>query len=118
MAQPKNQSHAQNHLSFIDRQLIVVGPNTCLLDVAIAMSQGKTRHSDSGSTSDSTTQTQPLNSSYVLIQEENHLQGIITERDLVKLATSGKNFARTKAGEVMTRKLITKKNQKLRIFLV
>ncbi len=109
MAQRKNQSHARNDLSFIDRQPIAVSPNTCLLDVVIAMSQGKTRHSDS----DSASQTQPLNSSYVLIKEDGHLQGIITERDLVKLATSGKNLATTKACEVMTRKLITKKESEV-----
>jgi hypothetical protein len=53
MAQPKNPSYSQNTISFIDRQPIAVSPNTCLLDLVITMSQGKTRHSDSDSASHS-----------------------------------------------------------------
>lgn len=41
------------------------------------------------------------------LTEAKPLLGIITERDMVKLARSGRNLATTKAGALITQQLIT-----------
>lgn len=104
MAAANNHSHSANFFNFIDRQPNTVSPDTCLLDVVIRMSQRKRKGSDVDLASASAASGK---SSYVLITEAKHLLGIITERDMVKLASSGRNLATTKAGEVMTQQLIT-----------
>ncbi|MEH2193290.1 MAG: PAS domain S-box protein [Nostoc sp.] len=47
--------------------------------------------------------------SCVLVIENSQLQGIITQRDLIKLTAQGKNIEGISVGEVMTKELITLK---------
>ena len=115
--QPVFQTYLEGMKSkdFIDRHPIAVAPNTSLLDVVKRMSDRKVTDSDLNLESPS----ENAKSSYVLIQEAGHLLGIITERDLVKLATLGKNLATISASDVMTRELITRRESEIKdIFTV
>lgn len=49
-------------------------------------------------------------SSYVLVVADNHLLGIFTERDLVRLVAEGRNLDTTTIAEVMTQPVITLKH--------
>ncbi len=49
----------------------------------------------------------PLVTSCVLVMENSHLLGIVTQRDIVKLTTKGKSLEGISVAEVMTRELVT-----------
>ncbi|MEM9162998.1 MAG: PAS domain S-box protein, partial [Cyanobacteria bacterium P01_F01_bin.4] len=85
----------------IDCQPLSVTPKTTLLDVVTLMSQGSSP-------------AMPLpgsnlvkRSSYALVMDGAQLMGILTERDVVKFATQGIDFAITPVADVMTQQLIT-----------
>ncbi|MBD2692246.1 PAS domain-containing protein [Anabaena catenula] len=81
----------------IQRHFVVVNPDAFLLEAVQMMSQiGKT-----DSSSDS------LYTSCFFVLDNQKLVGLLTERDLVKLAAQERNFRTTKVAEVMTRELIT-----------
>ncbi|MBD2569999.1 PAS domain-containing protein [Anabaena lutea] len=81
----------------IQRHFVVVNPDASLLEAVQMMSQiGNT-----DSSSDS------LYTSCFFVLDHQKLVGLLTERDLVKLAAQERNFSTTKVAEVMTRELIT-----------
>ena len=70
-----------------DEKLVTVAPDTLLTEAIALMSQES--------------------ASCVLIEQQSQLQGIFTERDLVKLTASGAEIRGIEIAEVMTRQLIT-----------
>ena len=72
---------------FSDEKLVTVAPNTLLIDAIALMSQES--------------------ASCVLIEQQRALQGIFTERDLVKLTASGAEIGKIAIAEVMTKQPIT-----------
>ncbi|WP_016952889.1 CBS domain-containing protein [Anabaena sp. PCC 7108] len=81
----------------IQRQFVVVNPDASLLEAVQIISQiGKT-FSDSDS----------LCRSCIVVLDNQQLVGLLTERDLVKLAAQERNLRTTKVAEVMTKELIT-----------
>ncbi|CEJ48364.1 CBS domain pair-containing protein [Umezakia ovalisporum] len=93
----------------IDRQPLVVSPDTALIDVVNLMSQTRGNccllpNFDSTITSDSM---QGTRSSCVLVMEGTELLGIFTERDIVRLTAVAKDFASVKITDVMAHPVIT-----------
>ncbi|HEY9866525.1 MAG TPA: PAS domain S-box protein [Candidatus Obscuribacterales bacterium] len=86
----------------IDRHFLRVSPDTPLLDVIQQMTQNSRD-----------TQRQP-DPSCVLVLEHQQLVGLLTERDFVKLATQGRNLQGTTVGEVMTRGVISVREQEIK----
>ncbi|MEM8808470.1 MAG: EAL domain-containing protein, partial [Cyanobacteria bacterium P01_G01_bin.38] len=81
----------------LDCQPLSVAPETPLLEVITLMSQGGSPSSAS-----------PVKrSSYALVMAGEQLIGILTERDVVKLATQGIDLATTPVADVMTQRLMT-----------
>jgi PAS domain S-box-containing protein len=81
----------------IQRHFVVVNPDTFLLEAVQMMSQiGNTV-----SSSDS------LYTSCLFVLDNGQLVGLLTERDLVKLAAQERNLRKITVAEVMTRELIT-----------
>ena len=72
---------------FSEEKLVTVAPNTLLTDAIALMSQES--------------------ASCVLIEQQRSLQGIFTERDLVKLTASGAEIGEIAIAEVMTKQPIT-----------
>ncbi|MBD2296759.1 PAS domain S-box protein [Anabaena sphaerica FACHB-251] len=81
----------------IQHHYAVVSPNASLLEAVQMMSQ----------VGDNTSSVNPLRSSCVLVLDNQQLVGLLTERDLVKLAAQQRSLRETKVCEVMTRELIT-----------
>lgn len=92
----------------IDRQPLVVAPETPLLVVVELMSQTR---GDRCSLSDNTTPTMShlrgARSSCVLIMRDQALLGIFTERDIVKLTANEIDFTLMTIADVMTHPVVT-----------
>ena len=101
----------------IDHNPLVVNPSTPLSEVIHLMSQ---RWGSSCQISNSEGNNNILSSSSascVLVGLENQLQGIFTERDLVKLISDGVEIEGLTVAEVMTKQVITlKQNDFVNIF--
>jgi CBS domain-containing protein len=91
----------------IDKTFVIVAPTTSLLEVIHKMMDGY-----------SSTDVIPLGNAQVkikalqkascaIVQQDEHLIGLITERDLVKLATTEVALENVTVADVMTRNLIT-----------
>ena len=96
----------------IDLNPLVVNPSTPLSEVLHLMSQ---RWGSSCQLSTSENEANILSSSSascVLIADKNQLQGIFTERDLVRLISNGEKIEGVTVGQVMTKKVITLKRSK------
>ncbi|MDT9176979.1 MAG: PAS domain-containing protein [Limnospira sp. PMC 1291.21] len=83
----------------IDRHPLTASPETPLMGV-ISMISPQPK-------SDSDRETQPHRKSCVLAVEQGKLVGLITERDLVRLATQYRSFDHLTLAAVMTRDLVT-----------
>ncbi|NER79302.1 MAG: PAS domain S-box protein, partial [Leptolyngbya sp. SIO1D8] len=94
--------------SAVDLQPLRITPDTPLIEVVTLMSLGERHHSSTfqNLASDSA-QPRIKRSSYVLVIEGEHLLGILTERDVVKLAAQGIEFRNTSVADVMTQQLVT-----------
>ncbi|HEY9649109.1 MAG TPA: CBS domain-containing protein [Coleofasciculaceae cyanobacterium] len=94
----------------IDRNPLIVTPETSLLDAIALMSQARgsncTLPNPNSSASDSFIE-QTVRSSCVLVMEGNQLRGIFTERDIVWLTADGLNFEGVKIASVMSHPVIT-----------
>ncbi|MDJ0687114.1 MAG: CBS domain-containing protein [Xenococcaceae cyanobacterium MO_188.B32] len=92
----------------IDRQPLTVVPDTSLNDVIRQMQEwGNSCHfteNDNDITAGITTN---INNSCALIVEQDKLQGVFTERDLVRLIAAGRDLTKIAVSEVMSRELIT-----------
>lgn len=92
----------------IDTQPLTVEPETPVTEAIAQMSQLRSTCSLPCFTVPP--DANPINehrASCVLVLEGTQLVGILTERDIVRLATQGMNRASTQVAEVMTRRLIT-----------
>lgn len=87
--------------SAIERKLIVVSPQTPLLDIILLMNQHQV-HTKSDSQSNS-----PSSCSCVLVMEGKELLGIFTERDIVRLTAKDVDLEQLKIAEVMIQPVIT-----------
>ncbi|MEM9119876.1 MAG: PAS domain S-box protein [Cyanobacteria bacterium P01_F01_bin.56] len=92
----------------LDCHLLKIAPDTSLLAAITLMGQGgdNCARAPQDTTSDSA-QNHAKRSSYALVMEAEHLVGILTERDVVKLAAQEINLTTTLVAEVMTQELIT-----------
>ncbi|GAA6617845.1 CBS domain-containing protein [Scytonema sp. NUACC26] len=88
----------------IDRHFVAVAPDASLFDAVMLMSQ--VGHISSSKESD-TKQENTVRASCVLVLDNQQLVGLLTERDLVRIAAEGRSFEETKVSEVMTQQLIT-----------
>lgn len=93
----------------IDRSPLTISPDSYVVDAIALMNQERIN-------SFALTSLHPsLNSSiwrhqgtsYILVVEGKHLLGIFTERDVVRLAASGRDLSRVKMAEVMTPQPVT-----------
>jgi CBS domain-containing protein len=92
----------------IDRQPLVVAPNVLLSEVITLMSQRREKsdtHLLDAQSDDLKAASKSF--SYALVMQDNNLQGIFTERDVVKLAASGVVTEGLMIGSVMTANPIT-----------
>ena len=92
----------------IDRHPLTVASTTPLTEVTMLMQEWANScylalH-DGSSDADSIA---PINNSCALIIEDSQLQGIFTERDLVRLIATGRDLTGISIGEVMSREVIT-----------
>ncbi|NKB17903.1 MAG: CBS domain-containing protein [Pseudanabaena sp. CRU_2_10] len=93
----------------IDRSPLTISPHSLVIDAIALMSQVN------GSNCELPNPNLPLNSnffspiktSYVLVVEGTKLLGILTERDLVKLAAVGMEFSGVKVAEVVAQPTIS-----------
>ncbi|MEC4882019.1 MAG: PAS domain S-box protein [Scytonema sp. PMC 1070.18] len=83
----------------IDRNPVAIAPDASLLDAVTLMSHV--------SHIDSSLEPKPTRPSCVLVLHDDQLVGILTERDLVRLAAEGHSLKDTKVSQMMTRQLIT-----------
>lgn len=90
----------------IDRQPLIVTPDTELLDVVTLMHGTASHHylENSPQLSDSL---YGARSSCVLVMQDDELLGIFTERDLVQFTASGNDLRSTKIWEVMHHPVLT-----------
>ncbi|HBB35767.1 MAG TPA: diguanylate cyclase [Cyanobacteria bacterium UBA8803] len=84
------------------------------LQTTITLPGNGSGHSESGQdwyklSPDSTSIWNQARASYVLVMEENQLVGLLTERDLIRLAACGMNLEQLRAADVMTRNAIALK---------
>ena len=91
----------------IDRQPLSVSSETCLKDVVQQMQEWGNSCSFTEEEEHTAGNALTRNNSCALIVENSQLQGIFTERDLVKLIAAGNDLAEITVAEVMTRELIT-----------
>lgn len=91
----------------IDRNPLLVSPETPLATVIQWMSQGQTALALTPSKITGNSSTEPKPVSYVLISQNTKLVGIFTEQDIVKLTAQGLTKAGQTIADVMTRQLIT-----------
>ncbi|PAX56142.1 CBS domain-containing protein [Brunnivagina elsteri] len=92
----------------MDSSPLMVAPDTLLAEVIHLMSQ--VRGSNCSVSLDISTNSSSESfqkSDFVLVVVEKQLLGIVTERDIVKLAAYGINLSQLTVAEVMTRSLIT-----------
>ncbi|HEY9596322.1 MAG TPA: CBS domain-containing protein, partial [Cyanophyceae cyanobacterium] len=93
----------------IDRNPLIVTPDTSLLDAIALMSQARGSNCtlpNPNPSSDAFIQ-QTGHSSCILVMEGNQLLGIFTERDIVWLTADGLNFEGVKIADVMSHPVIT-----------
>ncbi|MDJ0593218.1 MAG: PAS domain S-box protein [Pleurocapsa sp. MO_226.B13] len=92
----------------IDRQPLIVAPKTLLTEVIRQMREWANNYylTESNDASDPDSLTR-INNSCALVVEDTQLQGIFTERDLVKLIATERDLAEIVVGQVMSRELIT-----------
>ena len=91
----------------IDRSPSIVSANISLLDAIALMRLGN-------SSQDSEARLNSQNcSSCALVMHEDELQGILTERDIVKLTAEQRAFDSVSVGEVMTKPVVTLAKNKL-----
>lgn len=95
--EPANTSLSDFGSQCIQRHFVVVNPDTCLMDVLQMMS----REGETVSSSNS------LRATCALVLNNQQLVGLLTERDLVRIAAQQCNLRTTKVSEVMTRNVIT-----------
>ena len=92
----------------IDRQPITVSPQTLLCEVVSLMhSWGNSCDVSDRGHMDLENTTVRSNNSCVLVVEGDRLQGIFTERDLVKLVAMGADIQSVTVGEMMSSEIIT-----------
>ncbi|ABW28448.1 PAS domain S-box protein [Acaryochloris marina] len=82
----------------LERHPLVVTPQASLKEVVLLMSLGREGKANAA---------RPQRSSYVLVQHQQKLVGILTERDIVKLSTTTTDFSQVSASEVMSTELYT-----------
>lgn len=95
----------------IERQPIIVPPETLLVDVISLISRSHDRCPLwTGSEGDDTVReasVQERLAACVLVMQEGELQGILTERDIVRLTANGTDFATVTVSAVMTSPVVT-----------
>lgn len=99
----------------IDRQPLIVAPQTCLLDAVTLMYETakKSHSSQQTTTSHHADSLYGARSSCVLVMQADSLLGIFTERDLVQLTASGVDLRSTPISEVMHHPVLTMTEQSL-----
>ena len=107
MQQLKQSLDLPNLEEILERNPVVVTPETLLLDVVTLMSptQESGWQLSEGDVERQTNKTRQ--SSYVLVVSEEQLLGIFTERDLVRLVASQIDLSATTIAEVMTQPVLT-----------
>jgi len=96
--------------SAIDRDPLIVTPNTSLVETIALMGKAKGTSCNVGTGNINSAGFVVANqnrSGCALVMENNKLQGIITERDIVKLTAQELQFKGVKTGDVMTQPLVT-----------
>ena len=89
----------------INRQPLVIAPETTLADAIAKMSQIKGRNCNL--IAESLDEPTIKSSSCALVMSEGKIQGIITERDIVKLTAKAIAFSSVTVSEVMTTDVVT-----------
>ncbi|MBW4645617.1 MAG: PAS domain S-box protein [Goleter apudmare HA4340-LM2] len=92
----------------IDHSPLTISPDSYLVDAVALMSQGSMSLglNDPNLQFNSHVGNQQ-GTSYILVVEETHLLGIITEKDIVRIIASDINLSQVKVVEVMTHQLVT-----------
>ena len=95
----------------IERNPLIVTPNTPLVEVIQLMSQGWVRscHLDQNHFSSDENQVVSAHSSYSLVMQDSQVTGIFTERDMMQLLAAGRILQETTIAEVMSREIVTLK---------
>ena len=95
----------------IERNPLIVTPNTPLVEVIQLMSQGWVRscHLDQNHFSSDENQVVPVHSSYALVMQDSQVSGIFTERDMMQLLAAGRILQETTIAEVMSQEIVTLK---------
>ncbi|MGB3639229.1 MAG: PAS domain S-box protein [Rivularia sp. (in: cyanobacteria)] len=95
----------------IERNPLIVTPNTPLVEVIQLMSQGWVRscHLDRNHFSSDENQVVSAHSSYALVMQVQTVIGIFTERDMMQLLAAGRIRQETTIAEVMSREIVTLK---------
>ena len=96
----------------IDRQPLMVAPEFAVTDAIALMSQTRGNSctlvaNPGGTASPSATSTQTARSSCVLVMRDQRLMGILTERDIVRLAAAGRDLTAVTVAEIMAHPPIT-----------
>ncbi len=117
MQQQRLPIYSFNLEEVLDRHPLIVSPNTSLSEALDLMSRAEGRNCSLRNrdpldqTKSSVLTAEQLNeanpSSYALVMIQERLVGIVTERDLVRLAASGVKVTGVKIAEVMTQPVIT-----------
>jgi PAS domain S-box-containing protein len=107
--EPSTYLHNLYHL--IDRQPLMLNPDSYVIDAIILMNQQQSQNVPlhQFNSSDTYSNINLQETGYVLVIESGHLLGIFTERELVKLAASTIDFTDIKITEVMQQPAITMK---------
>ncbi len=95
----------------IERNPLIVTPDTALVKVIELMSQGWRRicHLDRNHFSSDENQVVSVRSSYALVMQDSHIVGIFTERDMMRLLAAARIRQETTIAEVMSREIVTLK---------
>lgn len=93
----------------IDREPLIVKPNTSLMEVIDLMIQNQSNSCCvlNEPLEVSSVNAIPKSRSYALVMQDENLLGIFTERDIVKLAADELNLEQLTVGQVMTQQVIT-----------
>ncbi|MFM2062601.1 MAG: hypothetical protein RLZZ507_2271 [Cyanobacteriota bacterium] len=94
-----------NKFKYINKSFITVNPNTRLIDTIQRMSLGISL--------DPENPIEKVKVSCTLVEENNHLIGLITERDIVRVSVQNLSFESLTVSEVMTKELITRQISEL-----
>jgi signal transduction histidine kinase/ActR/RegA family two-component response regulator len=113
---PQNQSVSDftSLEKIIDPHPLIVTPRMQIAEVIHLMSQHwvtSCQMSETDSSDNNSLLTSSNSVSCALVVSENQLQGIFTERDLVKLISNGEKIAGVTVAEVMTQQIITLKRK-------